>query len=236
MTNTRRLLQPFVILLALLFLFEAWLWQRLAPIVAWLFAHIPLRRLRTRLCAAIERIPPMGALALFAVPVALLLPMKFVGVWLLARGHWLSALGVLAFAKVASMGVTAFIFDLTRDKLLALPSFRWSHDRVMAGLAWAHRLIDPVKRRLRAALLVFSPRHAGRTLRLLIRIRRRAQREGGCAQPDFPPCKRQGTAPGSHSRLRLAQWGLNGPPRLEKSARTSGPRHEEPRARAAQDR
>ena len=178
MTKMRRLLQPFVIFLALVFLFEAWLWQRLAPIVAWLFAHIPLRQLRTRLSTAIERLPPAGALVLFAVPVVLLLPMKFVGVWLLARGHWLSALGVLAFAKVASMGVTAFIFDLTRDKLLVIPGFRRLYERVIAGLAWAHKLTDPVKRRMRVALRAFSPRHAGRTLRLLFRIRRRAQRVG----------------------------------------------------------
>jgi hypothetical protein len=32
----RRLLHPFLVLLALIFLFEAWLWERLAPVVAWL--------------------------------------------------------------------------------------------------------------------------------------------------------------------------------------------------------
>ena len=31
----RRLLRPFLILLALVFLFEAWLWRHLAPIVGW---------------------------------------------------------------------------------------------------------------------------------------------------------------------------------------------------------
>jgi len=32
----------------------------------------------------------------------------------LARGYWLGALGVLVFAKMLSVGVTAFIFDLTQ--------------------------------------------------------------------------------------------------------------------------
>jgi hypothetical protein len=31
----RRLLRPILILLALLFVFEAWLWTHLEPIVAW---------------------------------------------------------------------------------------------------------------------------------------------------------------------------------------------------------
>jgi hypothetical protein len=170
----RRLLRPFLFLLALIFLFEAWLWERLEPLVAWLVARIPLRELRARLSASIERLPPRGAIVLFAVPVVCVLPVKFLGLWLLARGHWLAALGVLAVVKVVTLGVTAFIFELTRDKLLLLPSFRWLYDHVLAGLAWAHGLIDPFKRRLRTSLRAFAPKRAGRTVRLLARIRRRA--------------------------------------------------------------
>jgi hypothetical protein len=171
----RRLLRPFLILLALVFLFEAWLWERLAPVVAWLVARIPLREIKARLSASIVRLPPAGALALFALPAACLLPMKFLGLWLLARGHWLAALGMLALVKVMGLGATAFIFEVTRDKLLLIPSFRWLYDHILAGLAWAHGLTDPVKRRLRKSLRAFAPKRAGRTLRLLIRIRRRIQ-------------------------------------------------------------
>jgi hypothetical protein len=171
----RRLLRPFLILLALIFLFEAWLWKRLAPVVAWLVAHILLREIRAGLAASIERLPPSGTLVVFAVPVLLLVPMKFLGLWMLARGYWLGALGVLALAKVVSAGVTAFIFELTRDKLVLIPWFRWLHDHILVWLAWAHGVIDPVKRRLRSFFRVFAPKRAGRTLRLLIRIRRRLQ-------------------------------------------------------------
>jgi hypothetical protein len=75
----------------------------------------------------------------------------------LARGYWLGALGVLVFAKMLSVGVTAFIFDLTQPKLLQMPWFRWLYDRVMAGLGWAHGLIDPIKRRLRPSFECGSP-------------------------------------------------------------------------------
>ena len=148
----RRLFRPLLILLALVFLFEAWLWSHLAPVVAWVVAHIPLRAMKARLRALIDRLPPAATLVVFIVPVLLLLPLKFLGLWMLAHGSWLGALGVLAFAKMLSVGVTAFIFDVTQPKLMQMPWFRWLYDRVMAGLAWAHGLIDPIKRRLRTLL------------------------------------------------------------------------------------
>jgi hypothetical protein len=171
----RRLLRPFLILLALVFLLEAWLWTHLAPVVAWIVDRLPLRQIKAAVAAWIERLPPAATLFVFVVPVLLLLPLKFLGLWMLARGYWLGALAVLAFAKVVSLGVTAFIFELTRPKLLQLAWFRRLYDRVMIWLAWAHELIDPIKRRLKRAFRMFSPKRAGRTLRLLARIRRRMQ-------------------------------------------------------------
>jgi hypothetical protein len=171
----RRLLRPLLILLALVFLLEAWLWTNLAPIVGWIVARIPLRAIKAAAAAWIERLPPAATLVVFVVPVILLLPLKFLGLWMLAHGYWLGALAVLAFAKVVSLGVTAFVFELTRPKLLQLAWFRSLYDRVMIWLAWAHELIDPIKARLRRAFRMFGPKRAGRTLRLLTRIRRRMQ-------------------------------------------------------------
>jgi hypothetical protein len=171
----RRLLRPFLILLALVFLFEAWLWERLAPIVAVIIARIPLREIKASIAASIEQLPPPATLVVFLVPVLLLLPLKFLGLWMLANGFWLGALGVLGLAKVVSLGVTAFIFDLTRPKLLQMDWFRRLYEAVMRGLAWAHALVDPIKRRLRLWFRIFAPKRAGRTLRLLLRIRRRVQ-------------------------------------------------------------
>ena len=116
----RRLFRPLLILLALVFLFEAWLWSHLAPVVAWVVAHIPLRAIKARLRALIDRLPPAATLVVFIVPVLLLLPLKFLGLWMLAHGSWLGALGVLAFAKMLSVGVTAFIFDVTQPKLMQM--------------------------------------------------------------------------------------------------------------------
>ena len=162
-----------LILLALVFLFEAWLWERLAPIVAWVVARLPWQELKAKVAAAIERLPPTATLIVFVVPFLVLLPLKFLEFWLLAHRQWLGAILVLILAKLLGLGVTAFIFDVTRPKLLQLASFRWLYQHVLAWLAWAHGLIDPLKQRIRMRLWMFAPKRAGRSLKLLWRIRRR---------------------------------------------------------------
>jgi hypothetical protein len=168
----RKLLRPLLILLALVFLFEAWLWERLAPIVGYIVGRIPWAAFKARVAALIERLPPYPTLLVFLIPILLLLPLKFLGLWMLAHGFWLGALAVLTLAKMMSLGVTAFIFDLTRPKLLQLPWFRWLYDHMLVWLAWAHGLVDPIKRRIKRVFRIFAPKRAGRTLRLLLRIRR----------------------------------------------------------------
>jgi hypothetical protein len=180
----RRLFRPFLVLLALVFLFEAWLWTRLAPIVAFIVARIPLRAIKAAIAGWVEHLPPAATLVVFVVPIAaLLVPLKFLEVWMLVRGHWFDAIVVLVVAKVIGVGVSAFIFDATRPKLLQLAWFRRLYHRVMAWLDWAHELIDPITRRLRSYFRMWGPRRAGRTLRLLVRIRRRMQASRAAVWP-----------------------------------------------------
>src|SRR5262245_52194831 len=113
----RRLFRPLLVLLALVFLFEAWLWTHLAPIVAAIVARIPLRAIKAAIAGWVEHLPPAATLVVFVVPIAaLLVPLKFLEVWMLVGGHWFSAIAVLALAKVIGVGVSAFIFDATRPK------------------------------------------------------------------------------------------------------------------------
>ena len=132
----------------------------------------------------------MATLPVFVIPVLLLVPIKILGLWLLAHGAWLSALAMLLLAKLVGLGVTAFLFEITRPKLLELSWFATLYRWVNVGLAWAHAEIDPIKarlrqwsaetlapiiRRLRAMVRVLRPRESGHTLRLLLRIRRLMQ-------------------------------------------------------------
>ena len=58
----RRLLQPIWVLLAIIFLIEAWLWDHLEPIVAWFVALIPLRAFKQWLADRVvqSRRPPQA--------------------------------------------------------------------------------------------------------------------------------------------------------------------------------
>jgi hypothetical protein len=172
----RKLAKAFWIVLALLFLVEAWLWTRLEPVVEWAVGFFPWRRLKERLAAAIAHLPPAATLVVFVVPLLLLVPFKLAGWWLLAQGQWLAAVTVLILAKLVGVGVTAFVFDATRDKLLQMGWFRALYEKVLAINAWAHAHVDPIKRRIKAYLRWLRGRDGDRLWRRLMRLRQRMRR------------------------------------------------------------
>ena len=84
-----RLFKPLWVLLALVFLFEAWLWEHLRPLVAWVVGLIAWDRLKARVAAWIEHLPPYATLLVFLVPIILLFPVKLLRLWTAAI--WLEA-------------------------------------------------------------------------------------------------------------------------------------------------
>jgi hypothetical protein len=181
----RRLTRPLLILLAIVFLIEAWLWSHLEPLVEWVVARIPLRALKARLAGLIRKLPPAATLIVFVVPVASLFPLKFVGFWLLAHKQWIAASVVLLIAKLVGLAITAFVFEVTRPKLLQLRWFRWLYQRVLRALDWAHQLVAPLQRRIKRLLRILRPKYAGRALRLFWRIRRSMRNARGGVRSGF---------------------------------------------------
>ena len=115
----RRLTRPLLILLAIVFLIEAWLWSHLEPIVEWIVARIPLRAVKAWLAGTIRKLPPAATLIVFIVPVVMLFPLKLLGLWLLAHKQWIAASVVLVLAKLVGVAVTAFVFEVTRAQAAA---------------------------------------------------------------------------------------------------------------------
>jgi hypothetical protein len=111
-------------------------------------------------------------LIIFAVPVIPLFPLKLVGLWLLAHEYWLTAIFTLVFAKFAGVGITAFIFDVTREKLLEMRWFEKVYDFIMMLRDKAKALVEPVKQRVRDILRGDGEGWSSRTLRLIQRFRR----------------------------------------------------------------
>lgn len=175
----RWLTRPLLVLLAIIFLIEAWLWRHLEPIVEWIVARLPFKALKVRLAAWIETIPPPVALVVLAVPAVLLFPLKLLTIWLIAYKHFLSACVVFSFAKLTGLGITAFVFEATRPKLLQMAWFRWLYEHILIWLTWARELVDPIKLRIRRLMHLIQPQRANRAMRLFWRIRRRMR--GGAA-------------------------------------------------------
>jgi hypothetical protein len=186
----KRLARPFWVALALLFLFEAWLWDVLQPIVGRLVGLIPWGKIKPAFIRMVERLSPQATLVVFAIPFVVLLPIKFLEFWLLAHRQWIAAIVVLVSAKLVGLGLTAFIFDATRDKLLQMAWFRRLYEFFMWARDWAHEKIEPVKhqlrewsqeaiapimRRLRRWRRMLQPRHASRLFQRVMRIRRRVR-------------------------------------------------------------
>ena len=167
----RRILQPLWVLLALIFLIEAWLWDRLEPVVARVVAWIPLRAFKAWLADQVDALSPAMTLIVFIVPVIPLFPLKLFGLWLFANEYWVSAVVILVFAKFLGVGVAAFIFDVTRPKLLQMAWFQKLYDGVIAIRAKAHAIVDPIKLRIREA--IGGAGGSSRLLRMIQHFRKR---------------------------------------------------------------
>jgi hypothetical protein len=169
---TRRLLQPIWILLAIIFLIEAWLWDHLEPVVARVVAALPLRAFKQWLSERVDSLSPAMTLIVFIVPIIPLFPLKLVGLWLLTHEYWMSAIGTIIFAKFLGVGVTAFIFDVTRPKLLEMAWFEKLYEFVIGLRAKAMALVDPIKQRIMDVLRGNGEGWSSRMLRLIQRFRK----------------------------------------------------------------
>jgi len=171
----RRLLHPLWVVLAVIFLVEAWLWDHLEPVVARVVALIPLAAVKRWLADRVAALSPALTLIVFVVPVILLFPLKIAGLWFISHGRFVAATLTVVVAKLLGLGVTAFIFDITRDKLLQMPWFKWGYDWVLRLRAMANALIDPIRMRIKALLrfyIAVCRRYgSGAGARMLRRIR-----------------------------------------------------------------
>jgi hypothetical protein len=127
------------VLLALILLFEQWGWKPLAAGLAKI-AHLAPFAALERL---IGRLPPYGALAVFAVPAVLLLPLKLFALYLIAQGHTLSAGALFIGAKVVGTALVARIYNVTEAQLMQISWVRYVRDVVAPRL---HALHEEIRR------------------------------------------------------------------------------------------
>lgn len=146
----RVLVWPLKWLLALVILFEEWGWEPLQRQLARIGRWPGFRWIEGR----VRALPPYAALALFAVPALLLLPVKLAALWLIHQGRTLLGLTIIVLAKVVGTAIVARLFTLSQPALMQLGWFarlyaRWSAWKqllltwVRASAAWrtAHGLM-----------------------------------------------------------------------------------------------
>jgi hypothetical protein len=125
----RRLIAaPFVLLAAVFILLEDWLWDDLARLAAAIGRLPVFRQIET----LIGKLPPYAALACFAIPSSLLIPVKLAALYFIAHGHALVGLLTVIAAKVAGTALVARLFTLTRPNLLRIAWFAWLYERFIA--------------------------------------------------------------------------------------------------------
>lgn len=133
------------ILAALILIFEEWGWEPLSNLLARL-ARFPLW---AKLELFIAGLPPYAALLALAIPSAVLIPAKLLGVYFLTTGHFISAGVVIFLAKIASTALIARVFLLTKPALMQIGWFARAYEwfvpwqealfaRIRASWAWRY--------------------------------------------------------------------------------------------------
>ena len=142
------------ILLAVLLVFEEWGWRPLADLLGRFARWRPWAALEH----AIARLPPYAALVVFVVPSALLLPLKFLALFLVANGHMLLAGILFRPPRPWTTALIARVYLLTEPALMQIAWFAWAHDTAMpwkdaltarVRASWAWRVGRVWKERVR---------------------------------------------------------------------------------------
>jgi hypothetical protein len=115
----------FTLLLFVIILIEEAFWAVFEALSGW-FARFELVRKLEDFVAARH---PIICLTLFLIPVLMMLPFKFAGVWLIAHGHTLQGLFMFVSAKASGTFLAARLFALTKSKLLSIAWFAYSYER-----------------------------------------------------------------------------------------------------------
>jgi hypothetical protein len=104
------------------------------PISAWLGKMHVFERARRW----IVTLRPYPSLALFAVPVIILEPVKPLAGYLVATGHLLSGAATFLAGEVLKLTCVERLFQLNRQKLLSIPAFA-------TGYGYWRRMMDAIE-------------------------------------------------------------------------------------------
>jgi hypothetical protein len=178
---TRRFFKPLWIFVALLFLLEAWLWDHIKPLVAWVVAQLPWLEFKAALARGVARLPPVIVIFLFAVPEVLGIPAQLFSLWIVAKGAVIFGTLLFLLAKGIGLLATLVLFEVCHEKLMELSWFRYAYQLVTDARVWAKQQVAPLMTEIRhirqkIAARVRAMTGNGGLVEMLRRIRANAKR------------------------------------------------------------
>jgi hypothetical protein len=124
----RILAAPFVLLATIIILTEDWLWDDLARLAA-AVGRLPIFR---QFETFIVKLPPYAALAFFATPSLLLIPVKLAALYFISHGKATLGMATVVAAKLVGTALVARLFSLTKPALMRIQWFAWLYERFTA--------------------------------------------------------------------------------------------------------
>ncbi len=152
MKTDRPISRPLVLVFALVFLFETWVWDKAVLALSWVARRIPWQRIRRSSKDLINRLPAVFAVLLFGVPVVAMELGSAVAVVFAALGHVVLGACMYAFMKLFGVTLIAVIYDLTQEKLLTLAWFVWLHGKYERLHEFARELVKPYREAVKAQI------------------------------------------------------------------------------------
>jgi hypothetical protein len=128
-----RAFKPIIFILAVIYFGIDELFTVLArPIAAWLARQHIFHLFRNWSLS----LRPYGALALFAIPLLILEPVKPISAYLAATGHLAAGGALFVVGEILKVVLVERLFQLNRRKLMSIPAFAWCYVHLCAVWSW----------------------------------------------------------------------------------------------------
>jgi hypothetical protein len=124
-----RILKPVVFFLAAMyFLVDAIFLTVAKSLASWIAQHWMFEGLRRWVLS----LSPYPTLALFALPLVILEPVKPIAAYLVGTGHVAMGLVILALGEILKLVLVERLFSVSRDKLMSITAFAWGYRKYKA--------------------------------------------------------------------------------------------------------
>jgi hypothetical protein len=128
-----RILKPVVFLLAAIyFLVDAIFLTVAKSLAKWIAEHWIFESLRVWIVS----LRPYPTLALFALPLVILEPVKPAAAYFVGTGHVATGLIILALGEILKLVLVERLFSVSREKLMSIPAFAWAYLKYRAAKDW----------------------------------------------------------------------------------------------------